>query len=140
MNALEIASTWLDQARDYGALYWRQIGLIASMLFTAGLLFWRLGERSRHADQEMVLTVKARLEEIEADEPVVFDSQPEPDVFDLPAEAAIHPPGVAQESGEPFEDLPAQPVIRPARQHATLREAIEAMKADMARTKSAVQA
>lgn len=133
VTALEIASAWIADARAYLDVYWRQVGLVSAMLLTAGLLFWRLGERSRHDEQELVLEASAPTDAVEISaEPLRFEQ--EPDASDLPAMPAIR---MASEMPQALAEVPA-PVIRPARQHATLREAISAMKAEM--EKSAVDA
>jgi hypothetical protein len=133
VTALEVASAWIADARAYLDVYWRQVGLVSAMLLTAGLLFWRLGERSRHDEQELVLEASAPTDAVEISaEPLRFEQ--EPDASDLPAMPAIR---MASEMPQALAEASA-PVIRPARQHATLREAISAMKAEM--EKSAVDA
>lgn len=142
MTAIEMAQSWGDIALDYVRAYWRQIGLVSAMVLAAGLLFWRLGERSRHAEQELVLTVRARLEELEEEPSAAAmeaalrgEDDPAGDDFAddamLPAAPVIHR-ALEGEGDEYLLDEP-QPIVRPPRvRHATLREAIQAMKAETA--------
>ncbi len=130
-KALAIATTWAGVGQAYLNAYWREVGLIAAMVILAGLLFWRLGERSRHADQELVLDFDAmplvdEVAEQSFDQPlapapldriVAIEPEIEPDGLALPV------PGAAV-AALVLEDA------RPQRHFSTLHDAIAAMKAD----------
>lgn len=54
MDGFDSASDWAAIISEYLRTFWRQIGLVAAMALAAGLLFWRLGERSRADDPVVV--------------------------------------------------------------------------------------
>ena|GEM_PF-3443027 len=138
MSELEALSAWSATALGDVQLYWRQIGLVSAMVLMAGLLFWRLGKRSRHEEIEGLDEGGEWAEE--ASLPPAIEFEQEPDAFDLPHVPAIRMVSEEQEKVLLLDDPISQPVVRPDRQHATLREAVEAMKAEVARAKRAVEA
>ncbi|MBT2185354.1 hypothetical protein [Sphingobium nicotianae] len=149
-DALATAAVWRGLAETYLATYWREVGLIAAMIILSGLLFWRLGERSRHADQELVLDFDAlplveqvgadamhEPETLLADRMVRLDAEIEPEGLPLPTPVAARNEAPLVAEGMLDEDM------LPHRHFGSLREAIEAMKADMAaadNAKSAISA
>lgn len=50
---------WTEPLLAFLRASWREIGLVTALVVASGLLFWRLGERSRHVDQELVLDFEA---------------------------------------------------------------------------------
>lgn len=131
-EALATATAWAAVAQTYLHAYWREVGLIAAMVILSGLLFWRLGERSRHADQELVLDFDAMplvdgvvgrpVEELlvpaaPVDRVVLIEPEIEPDGLPLPAPAAAAEAFVLEET-------------RSQHRFNTLHDAIAAMKAD----------
>ena len=131
MNGVEAA---LETMRPYG----RQIGLVSALALTAGLLLWRLGERSRHSEQELVLGIAGWGGPIDENEKLAFDSLPEPDAreAEMAAPAIRRPMTIAQFTPDEEllldTDVLGGPQIKCLAQHATLREALEAMKLDRA--------
>jgi hypothetical protein len=135
--------------------FWRQIGLGLALLTTILLLMLRIGERGRHAEQELVLEAAMPLSAPDAPAPVVADG-PAPFLAAPSAVAshAISPPadwGMVPEEDDnrlrallfaagPASIGPSGSAAAPdaariapaARQHPRLRDAIEAVKADMA--------
>lgn len=136
---------WTAQLRSYAVDFWRQIGLALALLTTLSLLILRIGERGRHSAQELVLEVAGLA--------TVHTATPSGDDIPLPKETVSRSPSAdsadrvvarEMEDGEPgagrfTESLefgaPANiglsPVAVQSRTHPTLREAIEAIKADM---------
>jgi hypothetical protein len=158
MTALATAQTWLAAAADGLRLYWQQIGLAVAITLGAGMLFWRLGERSRHAEQEMIeargrgdIAGQAPDAASVITRPVLdLDRAIEPEVDvevfeDVVPSIRLSRPSIRQGAHKeaapaPHEELlldgddmagPAVPTAQP--HYATLRAAIEAMKTDRTR-------
>jgi hypothetical protein len=149
------AAPWSAQLRGYAVDFWRQIGLGLALLTTILLLMLRIGERGRHAEQELVLEAAPPLSAPDAPAQVVADDPaPLPAVPAGETSRAISPPadwGMVPEDDDnrlrallfaagPASTGPSGSAAAPdpariapaARQHPRLRDAIEAVKADMA--------
>lgn len=118
MSAMETASSWMEIASTFLRAHWRQAGFAGALAIAACLLFWRLGERSRHADQLLVLDERLQEEPAFAQETLQDD-----EITD--AALTHHEPAPAhpQRAPEPVTTRP---------HYKTLREALVAMKAEMA--------
>jgi hypothetical protein len=118
---LSRASQGAAAAEAYLRGHWRESGLIAAMVFASALLFWVLGKRSRLPEPELLLDAEVAPEEFEAalqehapgEEPVRIEGAP------LPSPA-----------GRPLLSEDVLLLKDPAPRFATLREAVDAMRAE----------
>lgn len=143
---------WTAQLRLYAVDFWRQIGLVLALLTTLSLLILRIGERGRHSAQELVLEV-AGLATVQAaapsteEIPLLKVTSQETEARPVSANSADRVVAREMEDGEPraqrFTETPEpgarantalSTVAVQSRTHPTLREAIEAIKADMRNT------
>ncbi len=120
MTVVDMASGWLEIASAFLRAHWRQAGLAGALAIAACLLFWRLGERSRHAEQELMLDGRLQEEPVFPVDALLGDGTAEP--------------GRRVEEPLLLDDAMAQDAVPERPQYSNLREALAAMKAEMART------
>ncbi|MBN8829433.1 MAG: hypothetical protein J0G94_02110 [Sphingomonadales bacterium] len=125
------ASQWTATVETYLRGHWREAGLIAAMVIACVLLFWVLGKRSRQVEpEELLLEVEAAPEEFEA---ALQEAAPQEEPMPLVGAPLPSPTGRPLMPAPTDDVLLLKDVAPPVtRNFATLRDAIEAMKAEEA--------